>query len=235
MLYFIGVMEYFLLMLARFFAVTVVLVFHEFAHAFVAYKCGDPTAKFAGRMTINPAKHFDLLGIFAFVFVGFGWAKPVPVNPNNFKDYRKGSFWTSAAGILTNYLTGFLFYPLYLLVYFYAAPAFAGLYAAGFLSYLTYYLFAYSLIFAVFNFLPFYPLDGFRMVDALNGGRGKVYQFLRQYGYYVLLGMMFISMLASYLPIFGYVNVLGWLTEFSINVVGKPITLFWNWIFSLII
>ncbi len=227
-------MEYFLHVLARLFAVTIVLVVHEFAHAFAAYKCGDPTAKFAGRMTLNPAKHFDFLGLCAFVFIGFGWAKPVPVNPNNFNDYQKGSFWTSAAGIIANYLLGFLVYPLFLVVVFYALPALQGLYAAEFLYYVTYYLFAYSLIFALFNFLPFYPLDGFRIVEAVDRRRGQVYRFLREYGYYVLLGLMLISMLASYVPIFSYVNVLGYLNQFALKVCGKPITLFWDWIFSLI-
>ncbi len=228
-------MEYFLLYLARFFAVTLVLVCHEFSHAYVAYKCGDPTAKFQGRMTLNPAKHFDLLGLTAFVFFGFGWAKPVPVNPYNFKDYRKGSFWTSASGIITNYLMGFLFYPVFLLVALYAVPALEGLYAAGFLYYVTQYLFAYSVVFALFNFLPLYPLDGFRMYDALARRRGKVYWFLRQYGYYILLGLMMVSMLASYMPIFAYIDVLGYVMRFAIDVWAKPITLFWNWFLDLIV
>ncbi len=228
-------MDYFLQLLASFVAVTVVIVFHEFSHAFVAYKCGDPTAKYAGRMTLNPAKHFDLLGIFAFAFVGFGWAKPVPVNPYNFKKYRSGSFWTSAAGVIANYLMAFLFYPLYVLVLVFLCPQFEGLYASVFLDYLFSYFFVYSLTFCVFNLLPFYPLDGFRMVDALNKKRGKVYRFLRQYGYYILLGLMLVSMLARYLPVLQYVNVLGYIGYFALNIFGKPITLFWNWIFGFIL
>ncbi len=228
-------MEYFLLYLARFFAVTVVLVFHEFAHAFAAYKCGDPTAKFQGRMTLNPAKHFDLLGLTSFVFFGFGWAKPVPINPYNFKDYRKGSFWTASAGILTNYLMGFIFYPVFLLVFLYAVPALEGLYAASFLYYVTYFLFAYSVVFALFNFLPLYPLDGFRIYDALDRRRGKAYWFLRQYGYYILLGLMMISLLASYMPIFSYINVLAYVNWFALDVLAKPITVFWEWLLNVII
>ncbi len=219
-------------LLASFFAVTFVLVLHEFAHAFAAYKCGDPTAKLQGRMTLNPAKHFDVLGLLAFVFIGFGWAKPVPVNPNNFKDYRMGSFGTAAAGILMNYFTAFLVYPLYLLVVYFALPALNGLYAGVFLELITSLLFVYSLRFALFNFLPFYPLDGFRMVDAVATKRGKVYQFLYQYGYYLLFALLVINMLAQRIGIFGYINVLRW---FAINVAGKPITLFWDWIFSFIV
>ena len=103
-------------LLASFLVVVVVLSLHEFAHAFVAYKCGDPTAKFSGRMTLNPLRHFDPIGMLMFAVVGFGWAKPVPINPNNFKNYRSGTFWTSAAGIIMNYCMAALFYPLYLVV-----------------------------------------------------------------------------------------------------------------------
>ncbi len=226
-------MEYFLSLLASFVAVIVVISVHEFAHAYVANKCGDPTARFEGRMTLNPAKHIDPIGIFMFAFVGFGWAKPVPVNPNNFKNYRWGSFWTSAAGVIANYLTAFVFYPLWLVVYRYVAPAFAGLYAAYFLNTLFAFFYIRSLSFCVFNLLPFYPLDGFRMVDALQTRRNKLYDFLRQYGYYILLGLMLISMLADRIPFLGYIDILSYFTWFATDILGRPITLLWNWIFSL--
>ncbi len=228
-------MDIFLYYLASFVAVTVVITFHEFAHAFVAYKCGDPTAKFEGRMTLNPVKHFDPLGILAFALVGFGWAKPVPVNPYNFHNRKWGTFWTSAAGIITNYIMAFLFYPLWLLVVNFFVPAFSEYYAAGFVNLLFSFFFVYSLSFCVFNLLPFYPLDGFNMIDALKGRKGKILGFLRQYGYYILLGLMMISILANRIPIFGYVDILSYFRMFATDVLGKPITLFWNWIFGFII
>ena len=171
-------MERFLPLIASFLAVMVVITLHEFSHAFVAYKCGDPTAKFSGRLTLNPVKHFDLLGILSFALVGFGWAKPVPVNPNNFKKYRSGCFWTSAAGIIANYISAFLFAPLFLLSTKYLA---GNTYGYLFIRDLTYLLLAYSLRLCIFNRLPFYPLYGFRNEDALNRKRGKVYWFLRKY------------------------------------------------------
>ena len=145
-------MEYVVQLLAQFLAVMVVITFHEFAHAYAAYKCGDPTAKFSGRMTLNPVKHFDPLGVVMFAFVGFGWAKPVPITPNNFNDYKKGCFWTSAAGVLMNYFMAFLFYPVLLLTRLYVLPLFVGKYIYYLISGLTYALFAYSLSFCVFNF-----------------------------------------------------------------------------------
>lgn len=74
-------MDYLVSLLASFLAVMVVITLHEFSHAFIAYKCGDPTAKWAGRMTLNPVKHFDPLGIVMFALAGFGWAKPCPSTP----------------------------------------------------------------------------------------------------------------------------------------------------------
>ncbi len=226
-------MDYFISLLASFLAVMVVITLHEFSHAFVAYKCGDPTAKFSGRMTLNPVRHFDPIGIVMFALVGFGWAKPVPVNPYNFKNYRKGSFWTSAAGIITNYISAFLFYPIYLLLLKYVFAGVADVtYGHIFLNSLSYYLFAYSLSFCIFNLLPFYPLDGFRMVDALNKKRGKVYRFLRQYGYYILLGLILLSFLAGRLatrvPFFGYFDILGYVMRFATNIFGWPIMKFWG-------
>ena len=228
-------MEYVIQLLAQFLAVMVVITFHEFAHAYVAYKCGDPTAKFSGRMTLNPAKHFDPLGVVMFAFVGFGWAKPVPINPNNFNDYKKGCLWTSAAGVLMNYFVAFLFYPVLLLTRLYVLPLFVGKYIYYLISALTYALFAYSLSFCVFNLLPVYPLDGFRIVEATNRKRGKVYWFLRQYGYYILIGLIFISFLADRIPVFAYFDVLGYVLQFAVDVFGRPITLFWNWIFGFIL
>lgn len=80
------------------------LILHECAHGWVAYKCGDPTAKMLGRLTLNPMKHLDPLGTICMVFLRFGWAKPVPVNPRNFKHYRRDYILVSMAGIVTNLL-----------------------------------------------------------------------------------------------------------------------------------
>ncbi len=220
-------------LLASFLAVMVVITIHEFSHAFIAYKCGDPTAKMQGRMTLNPAKHFDLLGILMFALVGFGWAKPVPINPDNFKKFRSGAFWTSAAGIFANIISAFLFFPLYILVGTYIIPLVDGLYASIFLHELFSDLYIYSLSFAVFNLLPFNPLDGFRMIDALNRKQGKVYRFLRDKGYYVLLTLIFIHYLVDFIPALYFIDILGFVLTFVNGILMWPIFTFWFWIFSL--
>ena len=115
-------MSYVIQLAASFIAVVIVLTLHEFAHSYVAVKCGDPTPKWNGRLTLNPLRHFDLVGLLCFAFVGFGWAKPVPINPNNFKKYRLGMALTASAGVVMNYLTAFLVFPVYLAVVHYLYP-----------------------------------------------------------------------------------------------------------------
>ena len=225
--------EYIVTLVASFLAVAVVLTLHEFAHALVAYKCGDPTAKWNGRLTLNPMKHFDLFGLLAFTLVGFGWAKPVPINPYNFKKYRTGLFLTASAGIALNYLTAFLFYPLFLLVMMLFAHTGYIPFVTDISLEFTYRLFAYSLSFAAFNLLPLFPLDGFRIVDAFNKRRGKIFRFLRDYGQWILLGLIFESFICDAfvrmgVSQFAYFDILGWIMEFAVNILGWPITKLWG-------
>ena len=217
-------------LLASFLAVMVVVCLHEFAHAFVAEKCGDPTPRLNGRLTLNPLAHFDPIGIIAFALVGFGWAKPVPINPYNFRHYKKGCLLTSAAGIIVNYICAFLFLPLFILTSIYVFPIFSGKYVGSFLFNFSYYLYIYSLCFCVFNLLPLYPLDGFRILDTLNKKRGKVFRFLREYGNRILIGLILISALADRFAIFAYIDVLGALLSFANTILAYPITAFWSWI-----
>lgn len=220
----------FLLYLARFLVLLLILPAHELAHAYAAYKNGDYTAKLSGRYTLNPLKHFDLVGLVCFILVGFGWAKPVPVNPYNFRNYKKGCFWVSIAGVLTNFILAFLFYPLaYLSARFLPYNT-----LTLFIYYVFYCGFALDLSFCVFNLIPVFPLDGFRLVDTFVKKRGKVYSFLRTYGYYVLLGLILISSFASRYPSLSAFNLFGHFMSFATDVVGYPITAFWNFIFKLI-
>ena len=225
-------MEHFVELLASFLAVMIVVCLHEYAHAYVADKCGDPTARFSGRLTLNPLAHFDPIGIVMFALIGFGWANPVPINPYNFKDYKRGCLLTSSAGVIVNYICAFLFYPIFGLVLNFVIPIFSGKYLSTFLFYLFYCLIVYSLSFCVFNLLPFYPLDGFRIIDALNKKRGKIFWFLKENGHKILLGLILISALADRFWLFKYIDVLGFILNIAISVFGKPIMLFWNWIFE---
>jgi len=104
----------------------IALVLHELAHAYVALRCGDPTAKMMGRVTLNPLKHLDPLGTFMLVFAGIGWAKPVPVNPRNFKKPRRDDNLVSIAGIGTN-LALFLLFTAIMYAFLFIALSRSGL------------------------------------------------------------------------------------------------------------
>ena len=225
--------------IASFIAVAIVLSLHEFSHAFVAYRCGDPTAKLNGRLTVNPLAHFDLLGLIMFTFAGFGWAKPVPINPYNFKHYKRGLAFTAIAGVVMNYLSAFLFYPLYLLILYYVRLPWAPI--NYFLQMLPFLKYVYSISFCVFNLIPLPPLDGWRVVEAVNHRRGKVFRFFQRYGNIILLVLIGIHFLVNILSrfevfliaaqIFGYIDILGFVMNFVTSYVAWPIEALWGLIF----
>jgi len=159
-------------------AILIGLTVHEWAHAFVAYKLGDPTAKNLGRMTLNPFAHIDLFGFLMLIFVGFGWAKPVPVNPRNFKKFRRDDILVSLAGITANLLVALLATFLY---YFGLLKwNLAGNEAFGSIV-LSIIIIDLSL--AVFNLIPIYPLDGSHVAESLLARRfPKAFLFLHNYG-----------------------------------------------------
>lgn len=219
-----------LVYIARFLVLLFILPAHECAHGYAAYKNGDPTAKNMGRLTLNPMKHFDPIGLVMFLLVGFGWAKPVPVNPYNYKNYKKGSFWVAVSGVLTNYALAFVFYPLYLLVIKYVGLTTTFGY---FIALVFYCGFQLDLSFFAFNLIPVYPLDGFRLVDTFVKKRGKTYNFLVRYGQRVLLGLVFLSVIAGAIPQLYFLDIFGYFMKFAVNIMGYPITAFWNFIFGL--
>lgn len=234
-------MTYGIEILARLIALICVFSPHEFAHAFIAYKNGDPTAKLRGRMTLNPLKHLDPVGYVLCALAGFGWAKPVPIDPYNFKNYKRGMFTTAIAGVVVNYIIAFFAYLLCVIILRFLAPVAAAstivYYLYFFLETTFFMIFAYSLYSVVFNLLPLFPLDGFRVVEALTRQINPVQRFLRNYGQAILIILVFESfvcnIVARYLPIAQYFSILYYVSWFAQNIIGFPIKAAWDWILAL--
>ncbi len=160
---------------------------HEYAHALAANKMGDPTARLSGRLTLEPWAHLDLFGTLALIFFGFGWAKPVPVNPRNFRNMRRGMLLTALAGPAANLVVAF--FSALLLVFRIDGVAFLGGRYLGLIFEQMFYL---NVAFAVFNLLPIPPLDGSQVLMALLPGRAAyAYSRIAPYGVYILLVLVF--------------------------------------------
>ena len=134
--------------------IAVAISVHEFGHAYSAHLLGDDTAKIYGRMTLNPAKHLDIMGLIAMLIVHIGWAKPVPVNPNNFKNYKVGNVIVSLAGVTANIITAIICVLINKYVNMFA------------INLIAQYVIVYNVGFAAFNLLPLPPLDGWGVISS---------------------------------------------------------------------
>lgn len=182
--------------------------FHEWGHAYAAYKMGDPTARNLGRMTLNPLAHIDPIGFLMMVVAGFGWAKPVPVNPNNYRNYRAGELVVSLAGVTVNLILAIIGTVVLVIVSKYngigfrvSGSAIGYTYAVGtsgsaltamtmLISFAT-----FNLALMVFNLIPVFPLDGFHVAEVtLSKVLGPApFRFLRNYGQYILIGILLLG------------------------------------------
>ena len=201
--------------LAMILTLVVSLSLHEFAHAFAAYKCGDDTPKINGRLTINPIVHMDPMGLLFCLFFGFGWAKPVEVNPLKFKKYKTGNAWVSIAGVLTNYTLAFVSYFLYLICVK-CIVEYNNL--LTFLEVFFFLMFSLNTMLFVFNLLPLYPLDGFNFLQSFSNGNNKFLKYSAEKGPILLLGLVLVDDLLYYTAGLSILN-------FLVDIVSLPITL----------
>ncbi len=165
-------------------ALLLAVTVHEVSHGLVADRLGDPTARLQGRITLNPLPHIDPLGALAFVLAGFGWAKPVPVNPYNMRHPVRDMAWVAAAGPLSNFAIAFVG----LLVGHLAARYVQTPFFADPLLGMLRYVYLFNLGLGVFNLIPLPPLDGGHFLPYLfPGGSWRLFRQLEQYGPFILI------------------------------------------------
>lgn len=164
------------------------LTFHEFAHAYTAYRFGDPTAESYGRLTLNPMAHIDIAGFLMLLLAGFGWAKPVPINPSYFYNRRLGNFLVSIAGVATNMLLAVLLTILLALEYY--------LVSSELISGIIINAIRINVGFAIFNLLPIPPLDGSKVILAFLPNHAAYYYYrLQKYSYALLFILLFFNVI----------------------------------------
>ncbi len=185
------------------------IIIHELAHGFVSYSLGDPTPKEAGRLTLNPIKHIDPLGsiflplllVISNIGIIFGWAKPVPIDPRNYKNIRTGWIITAMAGPISNFI---LFVLMFLILHFFNLGEVAKL--------IIWYAMAINFVLGAFNLIPLPPLDGFWLIFNIlpDSIRNKILIILESsYGIVInIVGALSAILIAKYtvLPIVMYLQ-----------------------------
>lgn len=199
------------------------LAFHETAHGYIAYKCGDRTAYNLGRLTLNPIRHMDPIGFLSMLFFGFGWAKPIPINTRNFRNPKRGMALSALAGPMANLIVGVFsavaagfFYVLYIRLTVSVKIAMLVTFV-----YWTFQLFLISaeinLLFMAFNLIPFPPFDGSRiaLIFLPTQTYFKIMRYERQIMFGVLIAVMVLSR-------FGY-SPFSWIAETMTNGIANAV------------
>lgn len=181
----------------------IAIIFHELAHGYMAYKLGDPTAKEAGRLTVNPLKHIDIVGFLFMLIFKFGWAKPVPINTSYFKNRKRDTILVSVAGPMTNFIIAIIS----------AFIISSNIINNNIVLEMLVVTLWYNIMLGVFNLLPFPPLDGSKIIASILPVKWE-YKFYKYEKYfYLVLVFLIISNTID--------KILGPLINMSLNILLK--------------
>ena len=209
-----------LFLLLRLPIVFIALSFHELAHGYIAERLGDPTARAHGRITMNPVKHFDPLGMLSMVLFGVGWAKPVPINPRNFKNPKKGMAITAAAGPIANLILAFigaLIYRILLAIFIAIGPVKQEILLLQQIVLFFVSMFeSMNIYLAVFNLIPVPPFDGSRLVNCIFPDR--IYFSMMKYERLIMVAMIVLLFTGIADPVLDFFS--GWIMRAFDFVIG---------------
>jgi Zn-dependent protease len=177
-------------------ALVIAVSFHEAAHAWMSNKMGDPTARNLGRLTLDPTKHISLLGFLSFALVGFGWGKPVPTNPRNYYNYKKGNALVALAGVSVNLIISIVTVGIIALMYHLGAfNSITSDRLGSLMNILLVILLQiafFNLVLCFFNLIPIPPLDGHHLVKGFIARISpRFFMYYNQYGYIALIVILF--------------------------------------------
>ena len=194
------------------------LTFHEYAHAKMADKLGDPTPEDQGRLTLNPMAHMDPMGTICLLFAGFGWGKPVQVNGAYFRNPARENMLVALAGPVMNFILAFV---LFIILAFISIFAPAGSSVWAIVSVIVLYAASLNISLGVFNLLPVPPLDGSKIFAYFLKGKAREFLYTLENYSWIIIMILFITEIPSY--IVG--PIAGWITTGMITLI--------NWIFGL--
>ena len=180
--------------------VLIAITFHEYAHGLAAYKLGDNTAKDEGRLSLNPLAHLDPIGTLMLVFAGFGWGKPVHVDPRNYTrkiSMEKGEAIVSAAGPLMNIILAFIFTLIYCAIYKFAGAGFLHSTMGSVLMLMIFYTISINVGLGVFNLIPLPPLDGSKIIMPFLPYKAKEWFINNEQIFYLVFVVLWITGLAG--------------------------------------
>ena len=191
--------------------VLIAITFHEFAHGYAAYKLGDNTAKNQGRLSLNPFAHLDPIGTLMLLVAGFGWGKPVEVNPRNYTrkmSMEKGEAIVSLAGPLMNFILAIIFTLIYCAIYKFASASFMLSTVGGIIMLLISYTISINIGLGVFNLIPLPPLDGSKIIMPFLPYKAKEFFINNEQIFYIIFILLWITGLAGTIitPVISWVS-----------------------------